>query len=89
MIWTKIWKITLNEDYLLNKIENILEKGENALFEQFLQSSQCFQKSSAAEISEGVFMWGTVKLTILLKKYSIYFFHIFIGLLRTNTSYFA
>ena len=38
--------------YLLKKVENFVAKGEIAHFEQFLQLSQCFQNSSAAEASE-------------------------------------
>ena len=45
----------------MKKVENILAKGEVARFEQFLLLSQCFQKSSAAEASERVFMWERVK----------------------------
>ena len=43
-------------EYLLDKIENIVAKGEIARFEKFLLLSQCFQKSSAADASESVYM---------------------------------
>ena len=37
-------------------------KGEIAGFEQFLPLSQCFQKSSATEASESIYMWERVKI---------------------------
>ena len=30
----------------LGRVENIVEKGENAGYQQFLLSTQCFQKTS-------------------------------------------
>ena len=36
-------------DYIFNRVENIVEKGEIAHYEQFLLLPQCFQKSTAAE----------------------------------------
>ena len=47
--------------YLLKKVENVVAKGEIARFEQFIRLSLCFQKSSAAEASESVYMWKRVK----------------------------
>ena len=44
-------------------VENIVEKGEIARYEQFLLSSLCFQKPSAAEASESVHMWGRIKVS--------------------------
>ena len=35
----------------MNRVENILAKGEIAHYEQFPFLSQCFQKSSAANVS--------------------------------------
>ena len=40
-----------------------LAKGEIARFEQFLLLSQCFQKLSAAEVSESVYMWEGLTLS--------------------------
>ena len=40
--------------------ENILAKAEIARFEQFHLLSQYFQKYSAAEASESVYMWERV-----------------------------
>ena len=42
----------------MNKVENIVAKGETACYEQFLLLPQCFQKSSAAEASESVSVCG-------------------------------
>ena len=50
------------KEKLLNKVENIVTKGEIACFEQFLLSSQCFQWSSAAMALESVSMWERVNL---------------------------
>ena len=43
------------------KMLNIVVKGEITCFEQFLLLPQCFQKSSATEVSESVWMWERVK----------------------------
>ena len=43
------------------RVENIGAKREIANYEQFLLLPQCFQKSSAAEVSESVYMWERVK----------------------------
>ena len=40
----------------MNEVENIVAKGEIAHYEQFLLLQHCFQKSSAAEASESVYM---------------------------------
>ena len=45
----------------MKKVENILANGEIARFEQFLLLPTCFQKMSAAEASESVYMWESVK----------------------------
>ena len=39
-----------------------MAKEEIARFEQFLLLFQCFQKSSAAEASESVYLWERVKV---------------------------
>ena len=41
---------------LVNRVENIVAKGETAKNEQFLLFLQCFEKSSAAEASESVYV---------------------------------
>ena len=45
---------------LLKRDENIVAKGEIGRFGQFGLLSQCFQKSSAADASESVYMWEKV-----------------------------
>ena len=52
---------------LLNRVENILAKGEIALIlSNFFFCHNVFGKSSAAEASESVFMWERVKKEIVL-----------------------
>ena len=46
---------------LLKQVENIVAKGETDRFEQFLLLSQYFQKLSAVEAPESVYMWERVK----------------------------
>ena len=40
---------------LLNRVENIVAKGEIARFEQFLLLPKCFQKLSAEDASKCVY----------------------------------
>ena len=47
--------------YLLNRVENIVAKGDIAYFEQCFLLQQFFQKSSAAEASEIIYMLERVK----------------------------
>ena len=54
-------EILLNEGTITETIENIAAKGEFAGFNQFLLLSQCFQKLSAAEELESVYMWERIK----------------------------
>ena len=51
---------SLTSGILLKEVEIIVANEENACFEQFLLLPQCFPKSSAAEVSESVFMWERV-----------------------------
>ena len=44
----------------MERLENIIAKGEIAHYEQFLLLPKCFQKSSAAEASESVCMRESV-----------------------------
>ena len=44
----------------MNKVEIIVANGEIAQYEQFLLLQQLFQKSSAAEGSESIYMWERV-----------------------------
>ena len=53
----------------MNKVENIVAKGEIARFEQFLLLTQCFQMSSAAEASESVYMREKAKKKLRKEMY--------------------
>ena len=44
-------------------IENTVEKGEIARYEQFLLFPQCFQKACFPEASKGVIVWEWVNQT--------------------------
>ena len=48
--------------YYENKFKNIEAKVEIANYEQFLRFSECFQTSSAAVSSEGVYMLQWVNI---------------------------
>ena len=49
-------KIRINGVQLSDRVENIVGKGENARYEQFLLFPQCFQKLSIVDASKWVFM---------------------------------
>ena len=42
-------------------VENTVEKGEIARYEQFLLFPQCFQKAGFPGASKGVIVWGWVR----------------------------
>ena len=44
-----------------NRVENFVAKGENAHHKQFLLLPRCFQKSSAQEAAESIYMWERIK----------------------------
>ena len=54
--WQKYGKPLWMKELSLNRVKNIVAKGEIAQYEKFLLLLQCFQKSSAAEASESVCM---------------------------------
>ena len=56
----------LNKDIITEKVENIVAKREIAHDEQFLLLPQCFQKSSAADVSESVYMWERFEVSLCL-----------------------
>ena len=49
---------------VLNRVENIVGKGEIARYEQFLLFPQCFQKACFPGASKGVIVWEWVKIVI-------------------------
>ena len=55
-------------DNLSLKVENIVAKEEIARFEQFLLLQLCFQKSSAADASESVYMRERVNNLLFVNK---------------------
>ena len=55
----------------MKKVENFVAKCEIVGFEQFLRLAQCFQKSSAAEASESVYIREMVKSIIWAHHYRI------------------
>ena len=46
---------------VLESVENIMEKGENAGYQHFLLFPQCFEKASLPDMSKGVIVWERVK----------------------------
>ena len=55
-----------------DRVENIVEKGEIAHYEQFLLFPQCFQKACFPGASKGVVVWEWVKSS---NYRSIFVFH--------------
>ena len=51
--------------HLLTKFENAMAKGENAHHELFLLLQQGFQKLSAADASESIYILEGVKLQVI------------------------
>ena len=52
----KMLKIWTNQDTITCSSRNIVEKGENARYEQFLLFPQCFQKQSVDDVLQEVSM---------------------------------
>ena len=48
----------------LKRVKNFVVKGEIAHYKQFLLLTHCFQKSSAADVSESICRWERVKLSL-------------------------
>ena len=46
---------------VFDRVENIVEKGEIARYEQFLLFPQCFRKACFPGASKGVILWEWVK----------------------------
>ena len=51
-----------NGKKLPKRVENTVEKGEIASYEQFLLFPQCFQKACFPGASKGVVVWEWVKV---------------------------
>ena len=54
------FKFDENERKLSKQVENTVEKGEIARYEQFLLFPQCFQKACFQGASKGVIVWEWV-----------------------------
>ena len=48
---------------VFHRVENNVEKGENAGYQHFLLFPQCLQKVSFPEASKGVIVWLWIKIT--------------------------
>ena len=46
---------------LFNRLENIVEKGENAGYQHFLLFPECFQKAFSSSASKVIIAWLSVK----------------------------
>ena len=55
------FEIDENGRKLFKRVENTMEKGEIARYEQFLLFQQCFQKTRAADTKKPGLVWETVK----------------------------
>ena len=53
-----------------DRVENIVENGEIACYEQFLLFPQCFQKACFPGASKGVVVWEWVKQSTALRDHS-------------------
>ena len=47
---------------VFDRVENIVEGGENAGYQHFLLFQQCFKEASLPDTSKGVIVWEWVKL---------------------------
>ena len=50
-------KVVKMMNYVLDRVENIVEKGENAGYQHFLLFPQCFQKPSCPRLLKVWIMW--------------------------------
>ena len=58
-----IFKFDKNSRKFSKWVENTVDKGEIAHYEQFLLYPQCFQKTCFPGASKGVIVWEWVKMT--------------------------
>ena len=47
---------------VIDRVENIMEKGENAGYQHFLLFAQCFKKASFPDMPKEVIVWEWVKV---------------------------
>ena len=55
------FKFNKNGIKLSKRVENTVEKGEIARYEQFLLFPQCFQKACFPGVSKGIIVWELVQ----------------------------
>ena len=60
------FKFHENESKLSKQVENTVEKGEIARYEQFLLFPQCLQKACFPGTSKGVIVWEYIQLILKL-----------------------
>ena len=66
-----IFKFDENSRKFSKRVENTVDKGEIARYEQFLLFPQCLQKACFLEASKGVIVWEWLKLQELQSKFVI------------------
>ena len=66
---TNLQQTTLKVQLLLNRLENMVTKGEIARLSNFFFCRHVFKKPSAAEASESVYVWERVKFEALFLKH--------------------
>ena len=47
---------------VFDRVENIVGKGEKAVYQHFLYFPQCFEKASFSDTSKGVIVWESVNV---------------------------
>ena len=52
--------------YVFDRVENIVETGENAGYQHFLLLSQCFQKPSCKKLLKVGVVWERLNLVLLV-----------------------
>ena len=62
-------KINLNENFVLGRIENIVRKGENAGYQHFLLSPECFPKPYVLGLLKAGIMCGGEIYTNITQRY--------------------
>ena len=55
--WKHLQNLVEKFKFVLRKVENIVEKGENAGYQHFLLFPQCFQKASILELLKVRIVW--------------------------------
>ena len=59
---------------VVDRVENIVGKGENAGYQHFLLFLQCFEKAPFPDMSKGIIVWEWVKKTPKLFSSNVFAF---------------